>query len=108
MKCNLDSFQGYITYHVTDQRTKWKTMYRVMENLKKKYDCIEDFTIVTATLEQLFLKFARQEIQQNFLPGNVLRKEVERTDQREQEEESNTFPSFWRTPRSSININLNP
>ena len=34
-------------------------MYGVMENLKEKYNCIQDFTVLSATLEQLFLQFAR-------------------------------------------------
>lgn len=52
-------FQGYITYHVTNSKTTWKTMYHFMERLKETYECIEDFTVLSATLEQLFLQFAR-------------------------------------------------
>ena len=51
-----------MTYHVTDAETKWKTMYGVMQNLKEKYSCIEDFSVLSATLEQLFLQFARADV----------------------------------------------
>ncbi|XP_051164051.1 phospholipid-transporting ATPase ABCA3-like [Leptopilina boulardi] len=54
-----DEHVGYITYHITNSRTKWKTMYSVMQQLKEKYNCIEDYSILSATLEQLFLQFAR-------------------------------------------------
>lgn len=34
-------------------------MYSTMNELKQRYRCIEDFSIVSATLEQLFIQFAR-------------------------------------------------
>lgn len=34
-------------------------MNSVMQQLKEKYNCIEDYSILSATLEQLFLQFAR-------------------------------------------------
>ncbi|XP_033219462.1 retinal-specific phospholipid-transporting ATPase ABCA4-like isoform X2 [Belonocnema kinseyi] len=60
LECELrDEHVGYLTYHVTNATTKWKTMYGVMKNLQEKYSCIEDFSVLSATLEQLFLQFAR-------------------------------------------------
>lgn len=60
LECELrDEHVGYITYHVTNSKTTWKTMYHFMEVLKETYECIEDFTVLSATLEQLFLHFAR-------------------------------------------------
>lgn len=34
-------------------------MYDTMKNLKQKYSCIEDYAVLSATLEQLFIQFAR-------------------------------------------------
>ena len=48
-----------MTYFVTNSKTPWKTMYELMNGLKFKYLCIVDFTILSATLEQVFLRFAK-------------------------------------------------
>lgn len=34
-------------------------MYDTMKNLKQNYSCIEDYAVLSATLEQLFIQFAR-------------------------------------------------
>lgn len=34
-------------------------MYDTMKSLKQKYMCIEDYAVLSATLEQLFIQFAR-------------------------------------------------
>lgn len=34
-------------------------MYDTMKNLKQRYNCIEDYAVLSATLEQLFIQFAR-------------------------------------------------
>lgn len=34
-------------------------MYDTMKSLKQKYTCIEDYAVLSATLEQLFIQFAR-------------------------------------------------
>ncbi|XP_033219403.1 phospholipid-transporting ATPase ABCA1-like isoform X2 [Belonocnema kinseyi] len=60
LECQLrDEHVDFLSYHVINAKTKWKTMYGVMKHLKENYICIEDFSIFSATLEQLFLKFAR-------------------------------------------------
>lgn len=53
------NLQGFLGYHITDPKTKWKTMYRVMNSLKAMHNSIEDFAVLSATLEQLFMKFAK-------------------------------------------------
>lgn len=39
--------------------TTWEKMYSTMNNLKVQYSCIEDYAVLSATLEQLFIQFAR-------------------------------------------------
>lgn len=34
-------------------------MYDTIKSLKEKYNCIEDYAVLSATLEQLFIQFAR-------------------------------------------------
>lgn len=46
-------------YLVKPVGTSWTKMYGVMNELKNKYDCIDDFTVSSSTLEQLFLQFAK-------------------------------------------------
>lgn len=51
--------QGLLAYHVTDCDTTWEKMYSTMNDVKQRYNCIEDYAVLSATLEQLFLQFAR-------------------------------------------------
>jgi ATP-binding cassette subfamily A (ABC1) protein 3 len=46
-------------YHVSPNNTTWRKMYDIMHIAKIKYNCIEDFSVVSSTLEQLFLLFAK-------------------------------------------------
>ncbi|XP_033225197.1 phospholipid-transporting ATPase ABCA1-like isoform X2 [Belonocnema kinseyi] len=63
LNCELgDEHVGYMTFFVTNSETPWKTMYELMNGLKYKYPCIVDFTILSATLEQVFLRFAKADI----------------------------------------------
>ncbi|KAK9310741.1 hypothetical protein QLX08_000052 [Tetragonisca angustula] len=48
-----------IAYHVSNAGTTWEKMYSTMNNLKVQYSCIEDYAVLSATLEQLFIQFAR-------------------------------------------------
>lgn len=34
-------------------------MYNTMNDLKAQYSCIDDYAVLSATLEQLFIQFAR-------------------------------------------------
>lgn len=34
-------------------------MYDTVKDLKQRYSCIEDYAVLSATLEQLFIQFAR-------------------------------------------------
>ena len=52
-------FQSLLAYHVIPTDVTWRLMQDTMEHLKRSYDCIEDFSIQSSTLEQLFLQFAR-------------------------------------------------
>ncbi|XP_014205582.1 ATP-binding cassette sub-family A member 3-like isoform X2 [Copidosoma floridanum] len=55
----VDENTGYLMYHVSPNETSWRKMYDVMSELKSEYDCIDDFSVLSSTLEQLFLLFAR-------------------------------------------------
>lgn len=53
------SLQGSLLYHVSSTDVKWRRMYNVMNDLKTKYTSIEDYSVLSSTLEQLFLLFAK-------------------------------------------------
>ncbi|KAH0563704.1 hypothetical protein KQX54_004906 [Cotesia glomerata] len=58
--CKLtDENNGFLGYHITDPDVTWTAMYTVMNELKNSIDCIEDFVVLSSTLEQLFIQFAR-------------------------------------------------
>ncbi|TGZ53371.1 phospholipid-transporting ATPase ABCA3 [Temnothorax longispinosus] len=60
LTCDIrDENLGFLAYHVTDCNTKWVEMYDTMKSLKQSYSCIEDYAVLSATLEQLFIQFAR-------------------------------------------------
>uniref|UniRef100_A0A6V7M8L4 ABC transporter domain-containing protein n=1 Tax=Bracon brevicornis TaxID=1563983 RepID=A0A6V7M8L4_9HYME len=55
----MDQNSGFLGYHVTDQTATWTSMYTLMNELKNNYSSIEDFAVLSSTLEQLFIQFAR-------------------------------------------------
>lgn len=58
--CKLtDENNGFLGYHITDPNVTWTAMYTIMNELKNNIDCIEDFVVLSSTLEQLFIQFAR-------------------------------------------------
>lgn len=60
LTCEIrDENLGFISYHVTDPATSWATMYNTVYDLKCRYDCIQDYSVLSATLEHLFIQFAR-------------------------------------------------
>ncbi|XP_011050473.1 PREDICTED: ATP-binding cassette sub-family A member 1-like isoform X1 [Acromyrmex echinatior] len=60
LTCDIrDENLGFLAYHVTDCNVTWEKMYDTMKNLKQTYSCIEDYAVLSATLEQLFIQFAR-------------------------------------------------
>ncbi|XP_015178503.1 PREDICTED: ATP-binding cassette sub-family A member 1-like [Polistes dominula] len=60
LTCEIrDENLGFIAYHVTDPTTTWTKMYSTMNDLKNRFECIEDYSVLSATLEQLFIQFAR-------------------------------------------------
>ncbi|KZC13655.1 PREDICTED: ATP-binding cassette sub-family A member 1-like [Dufourea novaeangliae] len=60
LACEIrDENLGFIAYHVSDSGTTWEKMYNTMNNLRTRFSCIEDYAVLSATLEQLFIQFAR-------------------------------------------------
>ncbi|XP_018365508.1 PREDICTED: retinal-specific ATP-binding cassette transporter-like [Trachymyrmex cornetzi] len=60
LTCDIrDENLGFLAYHVTDCNTTWEKMYDTIKNLKQTYSCIKDYAVLSATLEQLFIQFAR-------------------------------------------------
>ncbi|XP_011704853.1 PREDICTED: ATP-binding cassette sub-family A member 3-like, partial [Wasmannia auropunctata] len=52
LTCDIrDENLGFLGYHVTDCNTTWEKMYDTMKSLKQKYNCIEDYAVLSATLE---------------------------------------------------------
>jgi ATP-binding cassette subfamily A (ABC1) protein 3 len=57
-------FQDYLHLHVSDTSTPWHKLFGTMEQLKAKYAVIvEDYSVSETTLEQVFLSFAKKQIQ---------------------------------------------
>ncbi|KAK0158992.1 hypothetical protein PV328_009925 [Microctonus aethiopoides] len=66
LNCNLiDENTGFLGYHVVDPEVTWTTMYNLMDELKNEFDCIEDYAVLSSTLEQLFIQFARSSNKNN-------------------------------------------
>ncbi|XP_014205590.1 ATP-binding cassette sub-family A member 1-like [Copidosoma floridanum] len=60
LNCELvDENSGFLMYHVTTSDVSWRKMYDVMSELRYKYESIDDFSVLSSSLEQLFLLFAR-------------------------------------------------
>ncbi|KOC60391.1 ABC transporter A family member 6 [Habropoda laboriosa] len=60
LSCEIrDENLGFIAYHVNDIGMTWEKMYNTMNDLKGRFSCIEDYAVLSATLEQLFIHFAR-------------------------------------------------
>ncbi|XP_076288268.1 phospholipid-transporting ATPase ABCA3 isoform X2 [Lasioglossum baleicum] len=60
LMCEIrDENLGFIAYHVNDAGTTWQKMYSTMDDLKMRVNCIDDYAVLSATLEQLFIQFAR-------------------------------------------------
>ncbi|XP_053973007.1 retinal-specific phospholipid-transporting ATPase ABCA4-like isoform X1 [Hylaeus volcanicus] len=60
-----DENLGFIAYHINDIGTTWEKMYNTMNDLKGRFNCVEDYAVLSATLEQLFIQFARGNEQPN-------------------------------------------
>ncbi|KAJ8686326.1 hypothetical protein QAD02_022120 [Eretmocerus hayati] len=61
LNCKLiDEHSNYLMFHVEPTNMTWRKMYDVMNAIKNTYDSIDDFTITSSTLEQLFLLFAKE------------------------------------------------
>ncbi|OAD58503.1 ATP-binding cassette sub-family A member 3 [Eufriesea mexicana] len=59
LPCEIrDENLGLIAYHVRDIGTTWENMYSTMNKLKRQFSCIEDYSVLSATLEQLFIQIA--------------------------------------------------
>ncbi|KAK0162596.1 hypothetical protein PV327_006362 [Microctonus hyperodae] len=66
LNCNLiDENTGFLGYHVVDPEVTWTMMYNLMDELKSEFDCIEDYVVLSSTLEQLFIQFARSSNKNN-------------------------------------------
>ncbi|XP_067138203.1 LOW QUALITY PROTEIN: phospholipid-transporting ATPase ABCA3-like [Centruroides vittatus] len=57
-----DAHQDILHYHVTDPAIKWSKMFSLMENAKEEFQ-LEDYLISGTTLEQIFLAFAKAQIE---------------------------------------------
>ncbi|XP_046465259.1 phospholipid-transporting ATPase ABCA3 isoform X1 [Neodiprion pinetum] len=72
LTCELrDEHPGYLFYHILDNRTTWVKMFGIMNTLKSQHSCIEDFTVSSSTLEQLFIQFARSASGSTTVPNGV-------------------------------------
>ncbi|XP_025602069.2 phospholipid-transporting ATPase ABCA1-like [Athalia rosae] len=67
--CELrDEHAGYLFYHVTDPQVTWTKMFGAMNSLKAQHSCVQDFSVSSSTLEQLFIQLARS----TYPPGMII------------------------------------
>lgn len=57
-----DAHQDILHYHVTDPSVKWSKMFCLMEKAKEEFQ-LEDYLVSGTTLEQIFLAFAKTQIE---------------------------------------------
>uniref|UniRef100_A0A646QF11 ATP-binding cassette sub-family A member 3 n=1 Tax=Hemiscolopendra marginata TaxID=943146 RepID=A0A646QF11_9MYRI len=59
--CSLkDVHQGIVHYQVVDPSVSWKYLFQTMEEAKEQFN-LEDYSVSQATLEQIFLSFAKKQ-----------------------------------------------
>ncbi|KAL4240689.1 ATP-binding cassette sub- A member 3 [Mactra antiquata] len=58
----IDIHQNYLNYHITDTNLSLAEIFGTIEKAKAKFD-IEDYSVSQTTLEQIFLNFARAQVQ---------------------------------------------
>lgn len=56
-----ESYEGYVHIHVNEPRMSLGALFRIIESSKDKYS-IENYTVSQTTLEQVFLNFARTQL----------------------------------------------
>ena len=59
-----DVHQCMLHYHITDMRYTWAQLFGTMERAKETYN-IEDYLVGQTTLEQVFINFARSQVESN-------------------------------------------
>ena len=55
-------FQDYVHFHVTNPSTQWAQLFSTMEKAKEEFPAVSDYSVSETTLEQIFISFARHQI----------------------------------------------
>ncbi|XP_041362406.1 phospholipid-transporting ATPase ABCA3-like [Gigantopelta aegis] len=66
-----DVHQSMLHYHITDVRLTWAQLFGIMERAKETYS-IEDYLVGQTTLEQVFINFARSQVESNEIKKGCL------------------------------------
>ena len=49
----------------------WSSMFKIMENIRKEFSTVEDYSISETTLEQVFISFAKQQKSSEQIEGKT-------------------------------------
>lgn len=56
-----ETYEGYVQIHVNEPQISLGALFRIIESCKETYS-IENYTVSQTTLEQVFLNFARSQM----------------------------------------------
>lgn len=56
-----EAYEGYVHIHITEENISLGTLFRIVESCKEICS-IENYTVSQTTLEQVFLSFARSQL----------------------------------------------
>ncbi|XP_050352900.1 phospholipid-transporting ATPase ABCA3-like isoform X1 [Nymphalis io] len=66
--CTLrDEHKTMLHYHINDTM-RYSELFTQLENLKEKFSLLEDYSVTETTLEEVFLSFAKEEVQDEPTP----------------------------------------
>jgi ATP-binding cassette subfamily A (ABC1) protein 3 len=56
-----EAYEGFVHIHITEPNLSLAQLFRIIESCKQRYS-IENYTVSQTTLEQVFLNFARSQL----------------------------------------------
>ncbi len=56
-----EAYEGFVHIHITETNLSLAKLFRIIESCKQTYS-IENYTVSQTTLEQVFLNFARSQL----------------------------------------------
>ena len=65
-----EAYEGFVHIHVNEANLSLGKLFRIIESCKQTYS-IENYTVSQTTLEQVFLSFARSQLDPDELAGRI-------------------------------------